>query len=98
MVASAVKVANELPAECVVVAPGTGELGMIRRGEFGYHPMDTRRLVEHGETVVAARDRLNQSLGVSKVQAEAMLAGSICGWHVPAADPANYNEDGSLKR
>ena len=39
-------------------------------------------------------DECNESGGVSKAQAAAMLAGSMFGWEVPAADPKNYDEQG----
>ena len=41
-------------------------------------------------------DEYNEKLGVTKAQAEAMVAGSMFGWHVPAADPKNYDKDGKL--
>ena len=49
-----------------------------------------------GETGREAADRLNQKAGVTKAQEAAMLAGSMFGWAVPAADPKNYNESGML--
>ena len=41
-------------------------------------------------------DSMNRKLGVAKGQAEAMKAGSMFGWKVPAADPKNYDENGKL--
>jgi len=93
-----IKVADGLPEKCMIILPGTGDLGAIRRGESGYHAVETARLVYHDETLEEARDRLNAACGVNRAQVAAMLVGSMCGWHVPGADPAAYNEDGSLKR
>ena len=39
-------------------------------------------------------DECNEIGGVSKAQAAAMLAGSMFGWDIPAADPKNYDEQG----
>ena len=36
----------------------------------------------------------NAKLGVSRAQEEAMKAGSMFGFQVPAADPRNYDADG----
>ena len=36
----------------------------------------------------------NERGGVTKAQTAAMLAGSLFGWEVPAADPKNYDEQG----
>ena len=33
-------------------------------------------------------------MGVTKAQAAAMEAGSMFGWHVPGADPKNYDDNG----
>lgn len=62
----------------------TGTPIMIRRGECGYHPLTGCTIpVEH----------LNRQIGVTPQQAAAMLAGSICGWDIPAADPRDYTEN-----
>ena len=43
---------------------------------------------------LAIVDECNEIGGVSKTQAAAMLAGSMFGWHIPGADPKNYDEQG----
>lgn len=49
-----------------------------------------------GETGREAADRLNQKASVTKAQEATMLAGSMFGWHTSAADPKNYDGQGSL--
>ena len=71
---------------------GNGEVIRIEKGAHGY------RVTEYGAADNAAAKEiarnLNASIGVTPAQAEAMKAGSMFGWEVPAADPANYAEDG----
>ena len=38
-------------------------------------------------------DELNENLGVSPVQRQAMEIGSLAGWDVPGADPKAYEQD-----
>ena len=63
---------------------------MIKRGECGYHPTDYN--TPDKERNVELADRLNEKLGVDMWQRQAMEVGSICGWTVPGADPAKYQE------
>ena len=53
------------------------------------HDMDSK--TENG----ALADEHNAKFGVSKAQEQAMSAGSIFGFQVPAAVPQNYNYQGS---
>ena len=39
-------------------------------------------------------DEYNGKLGVTRAQEEAMRTGSMFGFHVPGADPKNYDKDG----
>jgi hypothetical protein len=62
-----------------------GTIGVVR-GHSGFSPM-------YGDW---SADVLNAKTGVTKAQAEAMYAGAMFGWHVPAANPDNYDENGKL--
>ncbi|MCH5353645.1 MAG: hypothetical protein J1E06_09290 [Acutalibacter sp.] len=83
---------SSLPSQCYGVLPGTGEVIIIKKGETGYYKTE----INMGDQAQNATlvDEYNQKLGVSKAQAEAMLTGSMFGWHIPAADPKNYDENG----
>lgn len=90
------KVFPGLPERCFGVLPGTGDLILIARGESGYYRTDwTTSDPEKNRELANGH---NAEMGVSKAQAAAMLAGSMFGWHVPAANPAAYDEHGELKR
>ena len=54
----------------------------VKRGEYGYHPIHT----------TATADELNERRGVTPAMREAMLVGSMFGWHVPGADPDTYHD------
>ena len=84
------KIAKGLPELCYSVHESTGELIVIKRGECGYYPTDYN--TSDKERNVELADRLNEKLGVDMWQRQAMEVGSICGWTVPGADPARYQE------
>ena len=84
------QIAAGLPELCYSVHESTGELIVIRRGECGYYPTDYN--APDKERNVELADRLNEKLGVDMWQRQAMEVGSICGWSVPGADPAKYQE------
>ena len=83
---------SSLPEQCYSVLPDTGELIIIKKGESGYYRTDID-MGGKGENRALA-DKYNAKLGVSKAQEQAMSAGSMFGWAVPAADPKNYDENG----
>ena len=87
---------SDLPEVCYSILPSTGDVIIIKRGESGYYRCEysTEDKAFNREF---ANDR-NANLGVSKAQVEAMLAGSMYGWDVPAADPKSYDENGTLLR
>ena len=84
---------EQLPELCFSVLPSTGELIKISRGEKGYYPCYDKSADDPKSNREFADDR-NAKLGVSKAQEQAMLAGSMFGWHVPAANPKNYDSNG----
>ena len=84
------KIAAGLPELCYSVHESTGELIVIKRGECGYHRTDYS--TPDKERNVELADRLNEKLGVDVWQRQAMEVGSICGWDVPGADPAKYQD------
>ena len=68
---------SKLPPRCFAQIPSTGEIVAIVRGEAGYRPVMTVQTV----------GQLNATLPdpPTPEQVEAMLAGSMFGWHVSAA-------------
>lgn len=87
---------SDLPEVCYSILPSTGDVIIIKHGESGYYRSEysTEDKAFNREF---ANDR-NANLGVSKAQVEAMLAGSMYGWDVPAADPKSYDVNGTLLR
>lgn len=82
---------KNLPEYCWSVLDATNELVMVKSGERGYYPQ--RPDVEPWGA--ENKDVLNERLGVTKGEAEAMKAGSMFGWDTPASDPNNYDEEGN---
>lgn len=87
----AAKVAEGLPELCFSTLKTTGQLIRIKRGETGYYPSEWD--TGDKEQNVELADELNEKLGVSPIQRQAMEVGSMAGWDVPGADPAKYQED-----
>lgn len=87
---------SSLPEQCYGILPNTGELIIVKKGESGYYRTDVSGGSKEENRALA--DEYNRKLGVNKAQAAAMLAGSMFGWAVPAADPKNYDENGQPVR
>lgn len=85
---------SSLPDKCYVFIQTENKIGIVQKGESGYYKTD----IEGGKPseTKALAEEMNKKLGVSKAQAEAMKAGSMFGWHTPAADPKSYDENGVL--
>jgi hypothetical protein len=58
-----------------------GETVLIRRGEMGYFKLSDERSMSSFQKIPI--DRLNTLVGVTKEQADAMVAGSMFGWDCP---------------
>lgn len=85
---------SSLPEHCYIYLPTTREIGIVKKGESGYYRSDiTLAYDEDGKQFV---EELNKKCGITKAQEAAMLAGSMFGWQIPAADPQNYDEQGQL--
>ena len=82
------KIADGLPEMCFSTLMTTGQLICIKRGETGYYPSEWD--TGDKEHNVSLADELNENLGVTPAQRQAMEIGSMAGWDVPGADPANY--------
>lgn len=94
--AKVIPLRSSLPERCYVFVPSSNEIGVVRKGESGYYKTDIP--VYDSKDAKALVNEQNEKLGVTKAQAEAMKAGSMFGWHVPAADPKNYDAQGRAIR
>lgn len=84
---------SSLPDLCYANLPSTGELIIITKGESGY--TNASSPYDSPERNKELAEGHNAEMGITKAQAAAMLAGSMFGWEVPAADPANYDDNGT---
>ena len=66
----------------------TSQLICIKWGETGYYPSEWDTGGKKRNVELA--DELNENLGVTPAQRQAMEVGSLAGWDVPGADPKNY--------
>ena len=82
---------KSLPERCFGYLKATGEIVVLQKGQKGFAP--TGKYAEN-ETPQECVDSLNAAMDVSRAQAAAMMAGSMFGWDAPAADPANYDDQG----
>jgi hypothetical protein len=73
--------------------PADGRLIFVMRCREGYWEKEAVGVVDDALTA----DQWNEAHNISKTDAEAMFVGSMFGWDSPAANPDNWNEDGTLK-
>lgn len=82
---------SSLPEQCYVYLPSTDEIAIAKKDIAGYLKTD---LNESGDDVKKElAEQMNEKLGVTNRQAEAMKAGAAYGWESRAADPYSYNEN-----
>lgn len=90
--AKVIPLRSSLPERCYSYVQTKNEVGLIQKAESGYYRTDMWiKGADDGKQIV---NELNEKLGVTKAQAEAMKAGSMFGWETPAADPRNYDAEG----
>lgn len=78
----------EIPGLCYVAVPGAkigARIAVIFRGEKGYHVADFDHAGIPASEIAGLVEDLNAGIGVDKIEARAMLCGSMFGWNVPAA-------------
>jgi len=69
---------NGLPLWCFCEMPGSGETVLIDFPIHGYSPLDIPIPWERAQ-------KMNRDMGVTEKMEEAMLVGSMFGFHVPGA-------------
>ena len=87
-----------LPNRCWAVNLTSGALIGIKNGESGFYTSKWSTNSREQNQKIA--DHCNQQLGVTPLQADAMVNGSIFGWDTPGADPdylASIKEKQSLQ-
>lgn len=76
-----------MPEYCYALSNTTGELIRIMRGERGYYEVTDELGSITGDQAERMMNSMNETLGVTPEQREAMVLGSMFGWDCPAANP-----------
>jgi hypothetical protein len=85
--------AADLPELCYVFIAGAEpgkRIGIIKCGESGYHLTEFDAPDVPNDYAQEAVQHFNKRLGVTSAQVLAMEIGSMFGWDVPGANPANH--------
>ena len=91
---------NKLPPYCFTIDPKDGNIVRLNRGLTGYEPLDSvtskyslaiqqaylLNTSDKEKARIVARDGMNEEIGVTKNQHDAMLHGSVTGFNNPAVD------------
>jgi hypothetical protein len=87
---------EKLPEICLSIRPGYQTNAMLlKRGEVGYWDRGTFPTPQSAREYV---DDWNTRMGVTKLQEECMLNGSLFGFDVPGADPDYMAADAEKQR
>ena len=84
-----------LPQYCYAVVPekpAGQRIVIIKAREGGCYQTNLDAANLPGDEIRAIVERLNTSLGISPAQAQAMLVGSLFGWHTIGANPSTYSK------
>ena len=76
---------SKLPDACYSVSDSSGDVIFLKKGELGYYltPYSVSERTANRDIA----DYLNAQLGISRAQEQAMKAGSLFGWNIPAVNP-----------
>ena len=87
-----IPIRSSLPEQCYVFVQTENCVGIVKKGESGFFRTD----IQGGKPseTNALVNEMNEKLGLTKDQTEAMKAGSMFGWGTPAADPKSYDKNG----
>lgn len=90
---SVIPMRSSLPDKSYTYVESCNIIAIIKKGCDGYYPTHLGTdAPDKNRTMVKL---LNAQNGVDFAQAEAMKAGSMFGWNTPAANPKNYDENGT---
>jgi len=91
---------NKLPPYCFTIDPKDGKIVRLNRGKKGYEPLDSitskyslaiqeaylLNTSDKTKAKLVARNGMNEEIGVTERQHDAMLHGSFYGFDNPAVD------------
>ena len=93
---------KKLPEWCFAMHPKKHIIIRIDRGESGFSLTIAEDMpyisTKDYKNLYEFIDHLNENIGVTPGQRQAMIFGSMFGWHLPMADPDVYDERGIIIR
>lgn len=90
-----IPIRKSLPDECYIYDEDNDIIGILEKGanEYNQVPIKTK----NADEAKAFVNSHNKGLGISNIQALAMLSGCKYGWADKRADPDNYDDKGKFK-